>query len=188
MLKKILLILLTIVVGIVLLVAPSAIRWFYYYEGSYQPGKVSRPDLTQIEEPLAEPQPFADHQVTAGSGTILVDLAHANRVQMAELSVLQARLAARGHRLEPITDADDLAGQLRHAQALVIVSPAEDWSADEIQQAAAKHVHIDDLINMKSRETIARMGTVPNEEFEKRFTAIEKEMKQEVQSLIQKVK
>jgi hypothetical protein len=134
-LKKTLLILLTIVVAIVLLVAPLAIRWFYYYEGSYQPGKVSRPDLTQIEEPLTEPQPFADRQVTAGSGTVLVDLAHANRVQMAELSVLQARLAARGHRLEPIADADDLAGQLRHAQALVIVSPAEDWSADEIQQA-----------------------------------------------------
>ena len=59
--------------------------------------------------------------------------------------------------------------------------------ADEIQQAAAKHVHIDDLINMKSRETIARMGTVPNEKFEKRFDAIEKEMKQEVLTLIQKV-
>jgi hypothetical protein len=134
-LKKILLILLTIVVAIVLLVAPLAIRWFYYYEGRYQPGKVARPDLAQIEAPLAEPQPFADRQVTAGSGTVLVDLAHRNRVQMAELSVLQARLAARGHRLEPVADADDLAGQLRHAQALVIVSPAEDWTAGEIQQA-----------------------------------------------------
>ncbi len=135
MLKRIFLTLLTIVVVIVLLVAPLAIRWFYYYEGRYQPGKVARPDLAQIEEPLAEPQPFADRQVTAGSGTVLVDLAHANRVKMAELGVLQARLAARGHRLEPVADADELAGQLRHAQALIIASPAEDWSADEIQQA-----------------------------------------------------
>jgi hypothetical protein len=134
-LKKILLTLLTIVVVIVLLVAPLAIRWFYYYEGKYQPDEVARPDLTRIEEPLAEPQPFADRQVAAGSGTVLVDLAHENRVQMAELSVLQARLAARGHRLEPVADSDDLTGQLRHAQALVIISPAEDWTAGEIQQA-----------------------------------------------------
>lgn len=134
MLKKILFILLTIVVVIVLFAAPSVIRWFYYYEGSYQPGEVARPDLAQIEAPLAEPQPFADRQVTAGSGTVLVDLAHENRVRMAELSVLQARLAARGHRLEPVADADDLAGQLRYAQALIIVSPAADWTADEIQQ------------------------------------------------------
>ena len=135
MLKKILLIFLTIVVAIVLLVAPLAIRWFHFYEGPYQPGEVARPDLAQIEEPLAESPPFADRQVTAGAGTVLIDLAHKNRVQMAELSVLRARLAARGYRFEPVTNADDLTGQLRHAQALVIVCPAEDWSADEIQQA-----------------------------------------------------
>jgi hypothetical protein len=135
MLKKILLTLLTLVVAVVLLVAPTAIRWFQYYEGSYEPGKVARPDLAQIEEPLTQPQPFTDRPVTAGSGTVLVDLAHGNRVQMAELSVLQARLAARGHRLEPVAGADEFAGKLRHAQALVIVSPGEDWTAGEIQQA-----------------------------------------------------
>jgi V/A-type H+-transporting ATPase subunit A len=59
--------------------------------------------------------------------------------------------------------------------------------ADEIQQAAAKHVQIDDLVTMKSREQIARMGTIPNTEFEKRFTSIEKQMKTEISKLIEEV-
>jgi len=59
--------------------------------------------------------------------------------------------------------------------------------SDEIQDAALKHVHIDDLINMKSREQIARMGTVPNDNFDSRFKIIEKEMKSEISKLIEKV-
>jgi len=59
--------------------------------------------------------------------------------------------------------------------------------ADEIQQAVSKHVHIDDLISMKSREQIARMGTVSNEEFEKRFQSIEQSMKKEISTLVEKV-
>jgi len=59
--------------------------------------------------------------------------------------------------------------------------------SDEIQDAALKHVHIDDLINMQSREQIARMGTVPNDNYESRFKIIEKEMKSEISKLIEKV-
>jgi V/A-type H+/Na+-transporting ATPase subunit A len=60
--------------------------------------------------------------------------------------------------------------------------------ADLIQKAVDKHVHIDDLMEMKSREQIARMGTVPNETFEKRFKEIEKQVNKEVDGLIQGVK
>jgi V/A-type H+-transporting ATPase subunit A len=59
--------------------------------------------------------------------------------------------------------------------------------AEEIQKAVTKHVLVDDLLKMKSREQIARMGTISNDEFEKRFTSIEQEMKKEIGTLVEKV-
>jgi V/A-type H+-transporting ATPase subunit A len=59
--------------------------------------------------------------------------------------------------------------------------------AEEIQKAVTKHVLVDDLLKMKSREQIARMGTISNDEFEKRFTRIEQEMKKEIGTLVEKV-
>ncbi len=129
MLKKAIIILL----ALVLLIAPLVVRWLYYYEGRYEPGEVTRPDLTKIEEPLPQTQPFTDVEISENRGTVLVDLVHENRIQMAELNVLQARLAARGNRLQPVFDSDDLSMQLQHAQALVIISPGIDWTPDEIR-------------------------------------------------------
>jgi hypothetical protein len=129
MLKKAIIVLL----ALLLLIAPLAVRWFYYYEGRYVPGEAARPDLTTIDEPLPETQPFSDLNASEDYGTVLVDMAHGNYIQMAELNVLQSRLAARGLRLQPVFDFDDLSAQLRHAQALTIISPGFDWAADEIQ-------------------------------------------------------
>ena len=123
-----------ILLAIALLIVPTVGRWFYHYDGSYDPDQVPRPDLDQIEASLPEPQSFEDREIDTTPGTVLVDLAHGNRVDMAELSVLQARLSARGQRLEPITQAEDLASQLRYARALIIISPGLDWTPDEIQQ------------------------------------------------------
>lgn len=133
MLKKAIIVLL----ALVLLIAPLVVRWFYYYEGRYVPAEAARPDLTQIDEPLPETQPFSEVNVSEDFGTVLVDMAHGNYVQMAELNVLQTRLAARGLRLQPVFDLDDLSAQLRHAQALTIISPGFDWTADEIQLVEA---------------------------------------------------
>jgi V/A-type H+-transporting ATPase subunit A len=56
--------------------------------------------------------------------------------------------------------------------------------SDQIQDAVTKNVLIDDLLNMKSRENLARMKTVPNIEFDKRFLETEKDMDIEINSLI----
>jgi V/A-type H+-transporting ATPase subunit A len=56
--------------------------------------------------------------------------------------------------------------------------------SDKIQEAVEKNVNIDDIISIKSRETLARMGTVPNEEFEKKFKKLEQEIEKEIGSLI----
>jgi hypothetical protein len=128
-LKKLVIVLL----AIVLLISPLVVRWLYFYEGRYEPGQVPRPDLSKIEEPLPQTQPFTDQEVAEAQGTVLLDQAHKNRVTMAELNVLQARLTARGQQLEPVVDAANLNKQLRNARALVIISPGEDWKPEEIQ-------------------------------------------------------
>ncbi len=60
--------------------------------------------------------------------------------------------------------------------------------ADRILEAVNNHVHIDDIIAMKSREMIARMATVPNEEFEQRFKDIQEQMNTEIEQLMKEVK
>jgi hypothetical protein len=60
--------------------------------------------------------------------------------------------------------------------------------ADRILEAVNNHVHIDDIITMKSRELIARMATVPNEEFEQRFKDIQEQMNTQIEQLMKEVK
>jgi hypothetical protein len=122
-----------VALALILLLLPLAVRWFYFYDGTYEPGEVPRPDLAAIEAPAPEVEPFVDHFEALPAGTILVDRAHSNRFEMAELSVLQARLAARGQRLQSVEADEDLANLLRFAQALIIISPGEDWTIDEIE-------------------------------------------------------
>ena len=59
--------------------------------------------------------------------------------------------------------------------------------SDLIQKAIEKNVHIDDIISIKSRESIARMGTVPNKDFDKRFEKLEHDLEKEIESLIKEV-
>jgi V/A-type H+-transporting ATPase subunit A len=62
---------------------------------------------------------------------------------------------------------------------------ALDFSA-KIQNAVEKNVHMDDILAMKSCENLARMKTVPNKIFGKRFVEIEKELDKELSSLIKR--
>jgi hypothetical protein len=129
-LKKVLL----VILALVLLALPLAARWLYFYEGRYEPGKVARPDLAQIEVPPSGVESFADRYAALAPGVILVDVAHSNQFEMAELAVLRARLSSRGQRIEPLVAAEDLGDQLRYASALVIISPGSDWTPDEIDK------------------------------------------------------
>ncbi len=119
---------------LLLLIAPSVGRWLYFFEGRYQPGPVPRPDLSAIRAPTPEFRSFNDQLMVSAPGVVLVDRAHDNRFDMAELSVLQVRLTARRQRLEPVVTSEDLAEQLREARALIIISPGKGWTFSEIQQ------------------------------------------------------
>ena len=56
--------------------------------------------------------------------------------------------------------------------------------SDRIQDAVNKGVNMDEIISMKSCENLARMGTIPNKEYEKRFQTIENDLDKEIDSLI----
>ncbi|MGD9098920.1 MAG: hypothetical protein PVF45_00470 [Anaerolineae bacterium] len=126
-----------VILVLVLFVLPLAVRRLYFYQGQPESREVPRPDLAAIKAPAPDMVPFEDRYVASTPGAILVDVSHENRFEMSELSVLQARLSARGQWIEPVRQADDLAAQLRYARALVIISPSENLTADEIQLVKA---------------------------------------------------
>lgn len=131
MLKKVL-----IAIAVVLLIAvPLVGRGLYYYEEWPRARQVPRPDLGSIQSKLPDMPAFADQPAASGTapGVVVVDRAHDNRFDMSELNVLQARLAARGQRLETADTSEDLLARLRSARALVLISPGTSLSAAEIQ-------------------------------------------------------
>jgi V/A-type H+/Na+-transporting ATPase subunit A len=56
--------------------------------------------------------------------------------------------------------------------------------SDKILDAAAKNVQMDDLIALKSKESLARLGKVPNKEYEKVFKKIESDFEKEIDALM----
>jgi len=134
MLKKALVILLSLVVMLVLFVVPTVIRRGYYYDGEFAAREIPRPRLETIAVSAPEMPVFEDRFDPTAAGVILLDVAHENRFDVSELGVLQARLSARGQRLELLESAWDLPDKLRYAKALVAISPGESYTPGEIQQ------------------------------------------------------
>ncbi|RLF36283.1 MAG: ATP synthase subunit A [Thermoplasmata archaeon] len=54
----------------------------------------------------------------------------------------------------------------------------------KVREAVEKGIHIDDIMKMKIVETIGRMATIPNDEFESKFKEIEEEMEREFNELM----
>ncbi|HHH80017.1 MAG TPA: ATP synthase subunit A [Thermoplasmatales archaeon] len=59
--------------------------------------------------------------------------------------------------------------------------------SDKILDAVGKGVHIDDIIKLKSMESLVRMATVPNDRFEEEFKKIEAGIDKELGSLLKEV-
>jgi hypothetical protein len=125
---------LVVALAVILLAIPFAVRWVSLFEGRYRPEPVNRPDLSGVAAATPEIAPFVDQAKPLSPGTVLIDQAHENRFQMSELNILQARLSARGQRIEPVVATADLPDQLRYARALIVISPGTDWTPVEIEQ------------------------------------------------------
>ena len=124
-----------------LLALPTLVRAAYYYRRVYVPQSIPRPDHTAIDVPALEPVAFADEDARPGSGRIIIDRAHDNTVQDAELNVLQARFTARGMETVSLTPGDDLSGMLHDAAGLVVIAPHQaffPWEIEAVQKFVEK--------------------------------------------------
>ena len=116
-----------------LLALPTLVRAGYYYRRFYVPQSVPRPDHTAISVPTVAPAAFADEDVQAGQGRVIIDRAHDNTVDDADLNVLLARLTARGIETTSLTPGDHLPDMLHNAVALVVIAPHESFYPWEIK-------------------------------------------------------
>jgi hypothetical protein len=149
---------LIVLVGLALLVAPTAIRtyWLGYGERTYQPPEGEQLTFAVTPEPTATPRPvdappsrnIVDSGAALRTGPVVVDLAHFNSVNPIALQPLADALAQRGVGLQLWLSAVDvfevtnfldfpdqsetLADYLADASALVVISPFFLWSAKEI--------------------------------------------------------
>jgi hypothetical protein len=88
-------------------------------------------DAGNIAPELVEYAPFKDRPVS-GDGRVVIDLSHANNLQINDLTPLRDRIEARGATVATYTGANgSLEAQLVDASALVIIAPSVAYSADE---------------------------------------------------------
>jgi hypothetical protein len=118
---------------VALLVLPSLARLAFFYQRPYAAPDVPRPDLSEVDVSEREAVAFVDAEVKEGTGRVLIDRAHRNAVEAAELNVLLSRLTARGLEAVTLSSDDDLVSALRTAVALVVVSPHDSFTAREIE-------------------------------------------------------
>lgn len=126
------LIFLLIFVG--LLVGPTAVRYLQHYQlGGGDRTIPAAYDVSAVVQSVPTPRAaaFVDDPETFG-GIVLLDQAHDNAFTLEEISYLDGRLAARGVELVSFTGGD-LATALRAANAFVVITPLEAFSAAEVQ-------------------------------------------------------
>lgn len=117
----------------VLLILPIAGRWGWFYRGSYQAPDISQIDESQIAPAIASYHPFED-EPAASQGHVIIDLAHANNLQINDLAPLRDRLEARDVTIEAFEEAGpSLKSQLNRATALVVMAPVDNYTTEEIE-------------------------------------------------------
>ncbi|HOJ01553.1 MAG TPA: DUF4350 domain-containing protein [Anaerolineaceae bacterium] len=126
---------LLIMVGLFLI--PIIARTVWYYQGIYIPSKqLQTPDFLSLEIP----QPTLSTSVASNAreikktGSVVLDLAHANQYQITEIEMLIDELKDRGAEIVTFDEGEDLNSTLKGAAAFISIAPTMDFSGDEIQQ------------------------------------------------------
>jgi hypothetical protein len=122
-----------LLIFLLLLAAPTALRYLKFYQlggpERADPPPFNPENITQVPTP-----PATEHvdEPEVGEGLVLLDQAHKNNFELAEIAHLDGRLAARGFELQPY-EGGDLGTALRAANALVVISPLESYVDEEIR-------------------------------------------------------
>ena len=127
---KILLVLVA-VLAVASLVFYGRVLWYYPHHPPLEKATVPAIDEENIAPEPIEYTSFRDRPVPA-DGHVVIDLSHANNLQINDLTPLQDRIRARGATLTTYTGAgDSLEARLIDATALVVIAPSVAYSADE---------------------------------------------------------
>lgn len=125
---------LAVLVFLILLAAPFAVRYFRYYglPGGAQaeaPPVYNPANIAAVPTPSANP--FEDDP-QVGESLVLFDYSHANEFTDNEIKYLETRLAARGADLVRF-NGGNLASALRPVDSFVVIAPLQDFDTDEVQ-------------------------------------------------------
>ncbi len=130
---------LLIIVGLAFLFTVG--RFVMFNSGSvYAPPEIATIDPEAIAPHLYDYRPFEDSPEPA-QGHVVIDLTHANNLDINDLSPLRDRLAARRVTLETLKEGaeETLTSQLRQATALLVVAPTVPYAPAE-QKAIVEFV------------------------------------------------
>jgi hypothetical protein len=129
---------LLILLGLFVLLTIGRRVWFH--QGRYSPPDISAVNESQITPHLADHQSFEDVPLT-GAGHVLIDLSHANDLDINDLSPLRDRLKARGVTVETFDGLDTfLSNKLHRATALLVIAPTEaftKWEREAVRDFVA---------------------------------------------------
>ncbi|GJM39837.1 MAG: hypothetical protein DHS20C20_01190 [Ardenticatenaceae bacterium] len=123
-----------LLVFVLLLVAPTAVRYLQHYQlGGTDRTEPPTYDVASLVESVPTPAAatFVDAP-EAFDGFVLLDQAHDNAFTLDEIGYLDGRLAARGVEMISYTGGD-LATALRGVNAFVVITPLLQYTTDEIQ-------------------------------------------------------
>lgn len=121
-----------LIVFLLLLAAPTAVRYLQYYDLSAEERVLPPPyDPAEIKAvPTPEGAAFVDEPEMM-AGLVLLDRAHENNFTLEDIAYLDGRLAARGVEMLPF-DGGDLSSALRTVNAYLVITPLADFSPEEI--------------------------------------------------------
>ncbi|MEJ2747893.1 MAG: hypothetical protein P8183_08280, partial [Anaerolineae bacterium] len=121
-----------LLVFILLLVGPTAVRYLQYYDlnaeervppSPYDPAAIKAVPTPEGSEFVDEPQMM--------EGLVLLDQAHDNNFTLEDIAYLDGRLAARGVEMLPFNEGD-LSQALRTVNAFIVITPLSEFAPDEI--------------------------------------------------------
>lgn len=125
-----------LLIFVLLLVTPTGLRYLKFHDlgsSDREPPPLFNPEnIGQVPTPPATD--FVDDP-EVGKGIVLLDEAHRNNFDQAEIAHLDGRLAARGYKLQGHTSGD-LATALRAVSAYVVIAPLDNYVEEDIRAVA----------------------------------------------------
>ena len=123
---------------VVLLIAlPVALQSLWFYRGRYTPPSI--PGLDEVQIALATPAyHFVPAEPKESTARVVIDLSHANNLEVDDLSPLRDRLATLGAAVFTFEGPSDaLAAELRRASAWIAIAPTTAYSPEQRDAIAA---------------------------------------------------